>query len=89
MDVVADIDKLVGKRGRSAFFTELARHEIARLAGELKGDWKRKGQTLSARDVAVGAGALSNGLSLLTTTETRFHAGIAAFPVFSNTPPDQ
>jgi hypothetical protein len=28
--VVADIDKLVGKRGRSAFLTELAREEIQR-----------------------------------------------------------
>jgi hypothetical protein len=30
MDVVADIDKLVGKRGRSAFLTEVARDEILR-----------------------------------------------------------
>jgi hypothetical protein len=28
LDVVADIDKLVGKRGRSAFLTELAQREI-------------------------------------------------------------
>jgi hypothetical protein len=28
VDVVADIDKLVGKRGRSAFLTELAQREI-------------------------------------------------------------
>ncbi len=30
IDVVADIDKLVGKRGRSAFLTEVARDEILR-----------------------------------------------------------
>ncbi|MEO8051044.1 MAG: hypothetical protein ABI833_11575 [Acidobacteriota bacterium] len=30
IDVVADIDKLVGKRGRSAFITEVARDEIMR-----------------------------------------------------------
>lgn len=28
VDLVADIDKLVGKRGRSAFLTEVARREI-------------------------------------------------------------
>jgi len=28
VDVVADIDKLVGKRGRSAFLTEIAQREI-------------------------------------------------------------
>jgi hypothetical protein len=28
IDVVADMDKLVGKRGRSAFLTELAQREI-------------------------------------------------------------
>jgi metal-responsive CopG/Arc/MetJ family transcriptional regulator len=30
VDLVADIDKLVGKRGRSAFLTEVARDEIQR-----------------------------------------------------------
>jgi metal-responsive CopG/Arc/MetJ family transcriptional regulator len=30
VDVVAEIDKLVGKRGRSAFITEVARDEIQR-----------------------------------------------------------
>ena len=30
VDVVADIDKLVGKRGRSAFLAEVARDEIQR-----------------------------------------------------------
>jgi Arc/MetJ-type ribon-helix-helix transcriptional regulator len=31
VDVVADIDKLVGKRGRSAFLTEVAQREIKLL----------------------------------------------------------
>ena len=44
-DLVADIDKLVGKRGRSAFLTELAQREIKlrrqRLAlRETAGAWK-------------------------------------------------
>jgi metal-responsive CopG/Arc/MetJ family transcriptional regulator len=30
VDLVADIDELVGKRGRSAFLTEVARDEIQR-----------------------------------------------------------
>jgi hypothetical protein len=30
VDLVADIDKLVGKRGRSAFLAEVARDEIQR-----------------------------------------------------------
>ena len=30
MELVADIDKLVGKRGRSTFLTEVARDEIMR-----------------------------------------------------------
>lgn len=47
VDVVADIDNLVGKRGRSAFLTEVARDEIQRrqqrnaLRGA-KGAWKDK-----------------------------------------------
>jgi Arc/MetJ-type ribon-helix-helix transcriptional regulator len=45
VDVVADIDKLVGKRGRSAFLTEVARDEIQRLQQRnalraAKGAWK-------------------------------------------------
>lgn len=45
MDVVADIDKLVGKRGRSAFLTEIARDEIQRrrqreALREVAGAWK-------------------------------------------------
>jgi len=45
IDVVADIDKLVGKRGRSAFLTEIARDEILRRQQRnalraAKGAWK-------------------------------------------------
>ncbi len=45
LDVVSDIDKLVGKRGRSAFLTEIARDEIQRRQQRealrmAKGAWK-------------------------------------------------
>ena len=45
VDVVADIDKLVGKRGRSAFLTELAQREIKirhqrEILREAAGAWK-------------------------------------------------
>ena len=45
VDLVADIDKLVGKRGRSAFLTEVARDEIQRRQQRnalraAKGAWK-------------------------------------------------
>ena len=45
IEVVADIDKLVGKRGRSAFLTEIARREIKirrqrEVLHETAGAWK-------------------------------------------------
>jgi hypothetical protein len=45
VDLVAAIDKLVGKRGRSAFLAELARNEVQRLQQrealrEATGAWK-------------------------------------------------
>ncbi len=45
VDLVADIDKLVGKRGRSAFLTELAQREIKlrhqrQALRESAGAWK-------------------------------------------------
>jgi hypothetical protein len=45
VDVVADIDKLVGKRGRSAFLAELAQREIKLrrqrdVLQETAGAWK-------------------------------------------------
>ena len=47
VDVVADIDKLVGKRGRSAFLAELAQREIKLrrqrdVLREIAGAWKSK-----------------------------------------------
>jgi Arc/MetJ-type ribon-helix-helix transcriptional regulator len=47
VDVVAGIDKLVGKRGRSAFLAEVAREEIQRLQQrsalrKAAGAWKDK-----------------------------------------------
>jgi hypothetical protein len=47
VEVVADIDKLVGKRGRSAFLTEVARDEILRrkqrnALRKSAGAWKDK-----------------------------------------------
>jgi hypothetical protein len=47
VEVVADIDKLVGKRGRSAFITEVARDEILRrkqrsALRKAAGAWKDK-----------------------------------------------
>jgi len=47
VEVVADIDKLVGKRGRSAFITEVAREEILRrkqrsALRKAAGSWKDK-----------------------------------------------
>jgi hypothetical protein len=45
VEVVADIDKLVGKRGRSAFLTEIAQREIKvrrqrEVLRETAGAWK-------------------------------------------------
>ena len=45
MEVIAAIDKLVGKRGRSAFLTELAQREIKirhqrEVLAETAGAWK-------------------------------------------------
>jgi hypothetical protein len=47
LDVVAGIDKLVGKRGRSAFLTEVAKREIKirrqqEVLRETAGAWKSK-----------------------------------------------
>jgi len=47
VEVVADIDRLVGKRGRSAFITEVARNEILRrkqrnALRKAAGTWKDK-----------------------------------------------
>jgi hypothetical protein len=58
VDVVADIDKLVGKRGRSAFLTELAQREIKLrhqrdVLREAAGAWKAEDHP----ELAEGAAA--------------------------------
>jgi hypothetical protein len=58
VDVVADIDKLVGKRGRSAFITEVARREIKirqqrDALRAAKGAWKQEAHP----ELAQGAAA--------------------------------
>jgi hypothetical protein len=58
VDVVADIDKLVGKRGRSAFLTELAQREIKlrhqrEVLHEIAGAWKHEDHP----ELAQGAAA--------------------------------
>lgn len=46
--------------------------EIARLAGELKNQWAKKGHTLALPDVTISAVALHNGLTLLTGNRKHF-----------------
>jgi len=58
IDVVADIDRLVGKRGRSAFLTEIAQREIKirhqrDVLRETVGAWKSEDHP----ELAQGAAA--------------------------------
>jgi predicted nucleic acid-binding protein len=46
--------------------------EIARQAGLLRRDWRKKGVTLSYTDVTIAAVALNNGLLLLTDNTKHF-----------------
>ena len=46
--------------------------EIARQAGLLRRDWRKKGQTLSYADVTIAAVALSNHAPLLTDNRKHF-----------------
>ena len=46
--------------------------DVARLAGELKNRWSKKGHTLLLPDVTVAAVALANGLTLLTDNRKHF-----------------
>ena len=56
VEVVADIDKLVGKRGRSAFLTELAKREIKlRLQREVLQDIAGAWKTEDHPELAGGA----------------------------------
>ncbi len=68
VDVVADIDKLVGKRGRSAFLTELAQREIKlrrqrEVLRESAGAWK----TEDHPELAHGAAAWVRKIRALDT----------------------
>jgi len=56
---------------RSLKFYEVT-WDVARLAGELKNHWSKKGHTLMLPDVTVAAVALSNGLTLLTDNRKHF-----------------
>ena len=68
-DVVADIDRLVGKRGRSAFLTEIARREIKirhqrEALRETAGAWKDQDHPELAQGAAAWVRqmrALDNG----------------------------
>jgi hypothetical protein len=69
--LVADIDKLVGKRGRSAFLTEVARDEIQRRQQRnalraAKGAWKDEDHP----ELKGGAAAWVS--KLRSESETRF-----------------
>jgi predicted nucleic acid-binding protein len=46
--------------------------EIARLAGELKNEWAKKGHTIALPDVTISAVALANGLTLVTDNRKHF-----------------
>jgi tRNA(fMet)-specific endonuclease VapC len=56
---------------RSLKFYEVT-WDVARLAGELKNRWSKKGHTLLLPDVTVAAVALANGLTLLTDNRKHF-----------------
>src|SRR5271157_6481771 len=58
IELVADIDKLVGKRGRSAFLTEIARREIKirrqrEVLRETAGAWKSEDHPELAQGAAT------------------------------------
>jgi hypothetical protein len=58
VDLVADIDKLVGKRGRSAFLAELAQREIKirrqrEVLRETAGAWKAEDHPELAKGAAA------------------------------------
>lgn len=64
---------------RSLKFYEVT-WDIARLAGELKNEWAKKGQAIALPDATIAAVALANGLALVTDNrkdfpmpELRFH----------------
>jgi predicted nucleic acid-binding protein len=46
--------------------------EAAKLAGELKREWARKGQTLTLTDTTIAAVCLTESLTLVTDNEKHF-----------------
>lgn len=48
------------------------RWEAAKLAGDLKREWARKGQTLSLTDMTIAAVCLSEGITLVTDNRKHF-----------------
>ena len=48
------------------------RWEAAKLAGDLKRDWVRKGQTLSLTDTTIAAVCIIEGLTLVTDNRKHF-----------------
>jgi Arc/MetJ-type ribon-helix-helix transcriptional regulator len=73
LEIIADIDKLVGKRGRSAFLAEVARDEIQRRQQRnalraAEGAWKNEDHP----ELKNGAAAWVN--QMRAESETRFQA---------------
>ena len=71
----------VGLRAKEAAKTELLlrhlayipiRWEAARLAGELKREWVRRGQTLTLTDTTIAAVCITEGLTLVTDNRKHF-----------------
>ena len=56
---------------RSFKFYEVS-WEVARLAGELKNEWAKKGYTLFLPDATIAAVAITHGLPLLTDNRKDF-----------------
>lgn len=58
------------------------RWEAARLAGDLKREWARKGQTLSLTDTTIAAVCLSEKLTLVTDNQKHFPmAELSLYPL--------
>jgi predicted nucleic acid-binding protein len=64
---------------------------IAKQAGLLRRDWRKKGHTLSYTDVTIAAVALSNEVPLLTDNRKHFpmpQLRLLPLPRHSETPAD-
>src|ERR1035437_2470911 len=74
------------KRRRKGFLASLQHLPIApaaaRLAGEFKRDYARKGTTLNLGDVIISAVAIHNAFTLLTDNTKDFPmAGLSLYPL--------